>query len=377
MEVITHTYTNVLILLLILYIYYSGRKKLNGNKRIHTIFLQLLWSMIGILGLEITFCIINTIQSNAFIPINKILNVMFFSVLTLLFYQWTVFVEVWVRGKNEISTMLKWSKIGIIINTAIAISSIYNGFYFVVESQNKYSRGEGITIHIAINFIYILLSIWLIYQNRKRISKREKMYLYGFVGIPVVFSIFEFSIPNVRLIVISLSLCLIWIYLYLQQRMIQFDTLTGVLTRYALERYIENTLVKQQSDYGIIFIDIDEFKSINDTYGHKEGDKALREIGKILRLCFGEKHVIARYGGDEFVIILHNVEAREVERSIEQMNHIFRVYNDSSELPYKIGCSYGYDLFNLEKYHSLTEFLHHIDKKMYMQKRKKKMEAKT
>ncbi len=102
------------------------------------------------------------------------------------------------------------------------------------------------------------------------------------------------------------------------------DTLTGLLNRRGLyetaERLFDRALSHGEKIV-VMFADMDKFKSINDTYGHPAGDQVLRELGTILRESLRSHDVAARYGGDEFVLILSNTtidEAEYVGRRIQE-----------------------------------------------------------
>lgn len=89
------------------------------------------------------------------------------------------------------------------------------------------------------------------------------------------------------------------------------DKLTGLYNRLmfdmSLERAISNAR-RNQSQLAILFIDLDNFKIVNDTYGHKAGDDVLLEIARRLKSCQRNNDTLARYGGDEFALLLENIE---------------------------------------------------------------------
>jgi diguanylate cyclase (GGDEF)-like protein len=85
------------------------------------------------------------------------------------------------------------------------------------------------------------------------------------------------------------------------------DPLTGLLNRRGLEHMSQNMFnraIRFPCTFTLMIIDLDSFKRVNDEYGHPEGDLALNEFGKILRVCFREYDIISRIGGDEFVTVL-------------------------------------------------------------------------
>jgi diguanylate cyclase (GGDEF)-like protein len=92
------------------------------------------------------------------------------------------------------------------------------------------------------------------------------------------------------------------------------DGLTGILNKSAgfeaARAYIRD---KQENDhFAILFVDIDDFKKINDTYGHIEGDYRLKDIGAVLESACRRDDIVCRFGGDEFMVLLKNVEHPEI-----------------------------------------------------------------
>ncbi|HSB07677.1 MAG TPA: diguanylate cyclase [Thermodesulfobacteriota bacterium] len=126
-----------------------------------------------------------------------------------------------------------------------------------------------------------------------------------------------------------------------------YDTLTNLYNR----RYFEERLglETQQAFYGgatlsLVMIDIDHFKKVNDTFGHTEGDKVLREISSLLRTSVRKKDTVARYGGEEFILILpeagleeSSMIAERIRRLVE--NTLFEVGHARINLTVSLGIS--------------------------------------
>lgn len=88
------------------------------------------------------------------------------------------------------------------------------------------------------------------------------------------------------------------------------DPLTELLNRRALQNAVEEELKKKTTGY-FIFIDIDNFKTYNDTYGHSNGDLCLKHCARTMKKCFPEDSILGRYGGDEFVVCLKGATQEE------------------------------------------------------------------
>lgn len=97
-------------------------------------------------------------------------------------------------------------------------------------------------------------------------------------------------------------------------RLAHFDVLTGLANRSRLCEQVEDQIMiarRQQSDIAVVFMDLDCFKQINDSLGHEAGDNLLRELGHRLKACVRETDCAARFGGDEFVLVLPNIHTSE------------------------------------------------------------------
>ncbi|MGC8820758.1 MAG: diguanylate cyclase [Fervidobacterium sp.] len=119
------------------------------------------------------------------------------------------------------------------------------------------------------------------------------------------------------------------------------DPLTKLFTRYyfsdLLSQYFENA-VNQKDSLSIVMCDIDNFKKINDTYGHIVGDKVLITVAKILRENIRTTDVVGRFGGEEFIMAFPSTDVNEVTIILERLRRLIR---DSADFPFKITLSFG------------------------------------
>lgn len=115
-------------------------------------------------------------------------------------------------------------------------------------------------------------------------------------------------------------------------------------------------------------IDLDGFKSINDTYGHDVGDNALKIASNLLKSCIRSNDFIGRFGGDEFIIILDLCNRIEIEEIIARINNSFLEYNNFSDQPFNLSASMGYDVYEYDSGMTTEDFKKHIDKLMYRDK---------
>lgn len=103
------------------------------------------------------------------------------------------------------------------------------------------------------------------------------------------------------------------------------DMLTGLLNRRALIARLEYEIERAQrygAELSLILCDIDRFKEINDSFGHAEGDRALRIVSEILKCSLRKSDIVGRYGGDEFMIIMPGTTAKGAEEFAERLRHV-------------------------------------------------------
>ncbi|MGZ9897122.1 sensor domain-containing phosphodiesterase [Shewanella gaetbuli] len=157
----------------------------------------------------------------------------------------------------------------------------------------------------------------------------------------------------------------------------QHDGLTGLPNRnYLMERLsqaLKHVRRHGLDQFALLFIDLDRFKVINDTFGHLEGDRFLIETAKRLKSCIRDNDTIARMGGDEFIILLDSIhgttDAIEVcERILHQLSQPFILANQE----FKSGASIGVAFSNNNKYDTSESILRNADRAMYQAKSKGK-----
>lgn len=144
------------------------------------------------------------------------------------------------------------------------------------------------------------------------------------------------------------------------------DELTGVLNRRGLEpklRDLSQRIIDPNYRFCVMSVDMDGLKMINDTFGHAEGDDAIRTLANILSRTLSNADIVARVGGDEFNIYLTTGEPSEAEAFVNRVYEEIDRYNLGSHKPYRLSASFGYDFCSSEK--RLSEAQRNADTAMY------------
>jgi two-component system cell cycle response regulator len=159
------------------------------------------------------------------------------------------------------------------------------------------------------------------------------------------------------------------------QNLSLIDELTGVYNRrgFMTIAYQQAKLAQRtQTQWMIVFADVDGLKKINDTFGHLEGDQALREIARLLKSTFRESDVVGRLGGDEFAVLVLAATESVAKSFINRLKHTVDALNAAPERKYRLTISLGLAYFDPHNPLPVEKVLEQADAAMYEQKRKQK-----
>jgi diguanylate cyclase (GGDEF)-like protein len=148
------------------------------------------------------------------------------------------------------------------------------------------------------------------------------------------------------------------------------DELTGLATRRLLTERLDRALARGDKRCAVLMIDLDRFKAVNDSYGHAAGDEVLRELGQRLAGCVRPTDTVARYGGDEFIILCEDSPSmrsiKEIARRVAGVcSAPFRLCSgETVELSSSIGIAWSDD----KQIRSATALIRQADAAMYRRK---------
>lgn len=154
------------------------------------------------------------------------------------------------------------------------------------------------------------------------------------------------------------------------QQLAYNDDLTDLPNRKALDRHIEKALARSkrhEHNFTLMFIDLDDFKKVNDTMGHEAGDVLLKEVVNRLQDCIRDEDLISRIGGDEFIVVFEETNKAIIEeiaeRIIERVALPYFIHEQEAKISLSIGVSmYPDDGIDKET------LIDHADKAMYYAK---------
>lgn len=134
------------------------------------------------------------------------------------------------------------------------------------------------------------------------------------------------------------------------------------------EKYL-NYFTRYHVFASLVFLDLNDFKDINDTYGHDEGDRALQTFGKALKAVGRSSDIFARLGGDEFVVLLANARQQESQIYINRLTNHLDMLRQQQRQPYSISFSQGVVEYDPQLPKSIEQLLLEGDALMYQLKK--------
>ncbi len=152
------------------------------------------------------------------------------------------------------------------------------------------------------------------------------------------------------------------------------DPLTGLSNRRAFEAMAQHTLAlceRVNRPCSAVFIDLDEFKQINDRYGHAEGDRVLVDLAHLLLDTFRDSDVIGRLGGDEFCVLVTGGGQQGIATALDRLDEGVRIRNSDPANRYRVSYSVGICTWDPQRHGSIAELLDDADANMYVSKRTK------
>ncbi|MHC2995302.1 MAG: PAS domain S-box protein [Candidatus Atribacteria bacterium] len=158
------------------------------------------------------------------------------------------------------------------------------------------------------------------------------------------------------------------------EKLAHFDTLTGSCNRgYGLALLGQQLKLARRKKYKILlaYTDIDDFKNINDIFGHGEGDLVLKEVAKLLKSTLREIDIVCRMGGDEFLLIFPDSSLNDLSIIRERISKSLTQLNHTLKKSYKIGLSLGVSEYDPDNPQSMDELIRISDNRMYEEKKKK------
>ena len=237
------------------------------------------------------------------------------------------------------------------------------GLVFSVSRENLYARGAYFYIYVAMYYAAMLYLMVATVRTAAAFQNRSRMLIYPLTLFLGAETVIQLALPELHVTWLCVTLLSVLYYIYCSEMWNQLDALTGLLNQ---NSYLNRTAEMRRSGGVLVVFDVDDFKQINDRYGHSMGDRAIREIGKILSASLPEDAVAIRMAGDEFIILLSRGNGKMLEDTRAAIEDGLRHFNQTTTAPFKLSFSMGLVRYNGR---STESFLNELDQKMYAEKK--------
>lgn len=297
----------------------------------------------------------------------------------LIFLMYPVLPSLWLlytlsqidNGTVKIRRWLRLLLVLVAANAVMLVLSQFFGWYYTIGPDNIYHRGPLYWLPVTTTVSLTAASFIIVVAHRKRIERKHFVSILLFPVPPLVCIVLQITYYGISLVLNGAAMSILIAFVTIQNERMNTDFLTGAYNRKGLEMYIRQRIAASTENrtFSAILLDLDNFKSINDTFGHNTGDQVLVTTVRLLKKCITTGDIVGRYGGDEFCIILDIYDTDELEKAAHRINCCFGSHNAADAEPFKISFSMGYAVYDYYSHLTAEQFHDHIDGLMYLNKR--------
>ena len=196
--------------------------------------------------------------------------------------------------------------------------SIPAGLVFSVSEDNVYSRGPYFCIYVLMYLAAIVYLSASTIVTAREFQNRSRALIYLLMLFLTIETIIQVALPSLHVTWLCVTLLSVLYFIYCSEMWNQLDALTGLLNQ---NSYLNRTAEMRRSGGVLVVFDVDDFKQVNDRYGHLQGDVCLAEIARCIKKAYAHCGYCYRIGGDEFCVLLKNADrearcAQEFERQL-------------------------------------------------------------
>lgn len=246
-------------------------------------------------------------------------------------------------------------------------SMFTGGLVFSVDEMNHYSRQWGFPVYMTMYYGGTLYLVYHTLKMARTFQNRGRIMILCLAGFLVAGTMVQIMLPAIHITWLCVTVISVLYYLYCNEMWSQLDGLTGLLSQ---KSYLNRTLNLKPDDRMLVVLDLDDFKYVNDTYGHQAGDQCLQVIAECLKKAYARYGNCYRIGGDEFCVLLKDLEKEKYCRE----KFFWAVEKRKKSLRMLPGASYGSAMI-LEQ-ESISDTKARADQNMYENKRERKKRQK-
>ncbi|MFH1511963.1 MAG: diguanylate cyclase [Bacillota bacterium] len=282
-------------------------------------------------------------------------------------------------GAETRNRLNRWYLVPVALHMILAAASPFTGWYFRIDAANAYTRGSILAVSFALSFVLMFAAFGKVLyrylqvrrENKAKVRNvREYGWMLKFTFIPLLGGVIQVLFNNVTYVWSVTVIALLILYINYQNAEITTDTLTGLYNRRQAFGYFDRFAREYGRDdvnIAVIMLDINNFKSINDRFGHSTGDEAIIAVARALEAEFRWDDYICRFGGDEFLVITKHGDVTNLKSALQRVNDRLKTMRQTGCLPVELSVSAGYSLYS-KKNNTLDSLFQKADAMMFEQK---------
>lgn len=256
------------------------------------------------------------------------------------------------------------------VNAVLALLSPFLGFVFWITPLNEYVRGQWFFMYIIsylASFAFLVIETVCavrLYQIKSRLM------LFWLFSLFLVGTAMQVIWPTIHSTWPSISILLVFYYAYCCEMIETHDALTNLFNRRTYEHHL--SLLKAKGRGAVVLLDADDFKSINDEYGHLYGDMILQVIAESLRASFSKIGTSHRIGGDEFCVLCENINEQRLQDA--EALFMMRMEARRKQDPRIPFVSFGHVVYHHGTAGSIEQAIAEADRRMFQYKESQKLQ---
>jgi len=359
---------SVFSLVILLLIYFNVRHPLQKKLPQNHVFSLIVFYAGLVIFLDILSVLSNGQPGMLSFFMNKTFNLILLSLDIIPPMLWLVYVYLQIYQDMNYARRLKRPLAALfILNVLLCTISLSTGWIFYLDAANVFHRSPLYWVNLGLGYFLIFYSVAVVVNNRKNMKKKLCQALVVFMIPVTIGGLFQFVYSGGALTWAGITLSILTVYFNIQNKSLNTDYLTGLHNRRQLDHYMMQKIKdsNEKRSFSAILMDLDEFKHINDTFGHFVGDQVLQATASLIRVSVRTDDFVARYGGDEFCIILDTDDISLVEKVERRIQSNLEKFNRSNKEAYPISLSIGYGVYDAGSQQSYEEFMAYIDSLMY------------
>ncbi len=256
------------------------------------------------------------------------------------------------------------------LNALLAALSPFLGFIFEVAPDGAYRRGALFGVFIAAYLWAMLVMFRTVVETGRRYQYHFKIKLAALFVFIILGTSVQVALPDIHATWTAITLAMALYYGFVCEFNDTLDVLTKLYNRKSYENEIDR--LKKKGRFSVIVMDVDDFKKVNDRYGHPYGDQCLHRLADLVQQAFCRVGTCYRIGGDEFCVLARTVDEKKVAAALGQLNEgLDRLRAENPLLPV---LSYGWQVCVGNSENCLDKTIRAADRQMYENKARRKSE---